>query len=250
MSPLTVLRVAAAAAVIGLAVALIRLLLRRTSLGPPARAAWTIVAIIELVMIAGYLQAEAFASASRLWPGVPAFEAIWRLLYGPAYLLNAVLIAALPGLLIATLSPETRPRTVARVAVVFVLVGGAAVWIDGVYSDWSRLLGSTPLFTLFGIAGYVALWIMVALDRLPALDVYLAAFLVMRTLYEIAKPVQELFFVAGTQTEAIDLWPLHLFLQLLQRIGMIIAVGLLLRTLDAGRPPRSVSAPAAPILGR
>jgi len=242
MTALTVLRVLAGAAVVGLAVLLARLLLHRQALAGRARAAWTAVAVIELAMIAGYLHAETLALVTVVRPDASAWMEHRRALYNPVYYLNAVLIAALPALLMRVLSGDLRVRAAGATLAAAIAIAGVGGFLLGATSSWPGLLGWTRAFTLAGIAGYLTVWALVAVERLPAMDVYLAAFLLMRTLYEIVKPVQELFFQEFTAAEAASIWHLHLFLQLLQRLGMIGAVAMLLSAVRRGRPPRTILA--------
>jgi hypothetical protein len=239
---LLLLRILTVAARLGLAAALLTLVIRHgRSLAHPARSCWTLVALAAALLALDNLVLEIVAAALAE-RGTALDTQVRYLLYHATYVAHAFMGVLVPLGALALFGGAGRLR---RGAVAAMLTGAAVTAIaagTGALTDWSQLLVHTRLLSFLTVAAYLVFWAAVALGYLARVDAYLAGYLAVDTVFELLLPVQGVFFQLAGREAAASLWHLLQFLQFATALAQLVIVLALLYALAQGRglPPVAV----------
>lgn len=140
-------------------------------------------------------------------------DALFYSIYYLGYLANAAVSAVVPLLLAAVLTASNRIRVTASVLTIAVAVFTARGVTSGMVQEWHGLMGAARVLDFVAIAAHLSVWALVAL-RKAEIDIYLAGFLGVETLFLLVLPVQEVFFQAAGRAGSQHMWELHQLLQL------------------------------------
>lgn len=225
MSLIAVLRLATLIVRILLAVVCLYMVCRTDWTGSRKRA-WLVVGIAAVVFAASTAAGEILYLG---WIGDNrAFgtDALRYSIYHFGYLSNAMVAAALP-LLLAGILATGRGVGVFAVLTSLAVFGYASFAVfSGMFQDWDSLMEIARVLGFVAIIGNLLVWILVVL-RKAEIDIYLAGFLVIETLFLLLVPIQEAFFQFAGLDGAREMWGLHQFVQLVAcsaQFAIVVAV--------------------------
>lgn len=231
MDLLLILRILTALCRVALLAVLIALLFagRRANAGKVRRPAWVMISWIHGVFILSGLFVEL---QHIIWAADIAQIGVQRVLYYHLFLLNGVLDAALPIVVLAHFLAGTRYRRWSLVWLVVILATGAIGSATGALQSWGELLDISQVLTFQALIGYLVFFGVYLLKRLPGVDFYLAVFLAVDACFVLVLPIQQVFFQAVGLEASWDIWHLH---QLLQLTATGIQVAVVLSYLNSMR---------------
>jgi len=241
---LILLRGLTLAARLGLAVLLVYLVVGPArSLGTEARRTWLLVAVMHVVLAADNAVVEGLRVVVADLPADAALRGVSQRVYDVAYLVNAMMSAALPLALLAVLLRARALRYALGGALVLTFGVAVAGVLAGALESWARLLGYARVLSMLAASGYLTFWAFLLLGALPRVDAYLAGFLAVRTLFVLLLPVQEAFFQIVGRAGSAEMWELLQVLQLAMAVTQVVIVLALIHVLARGRGVRSLGAP-------
>lgn len=206
----------------------------------PGNGAWFIMAARHVVLALTASMVEAVWVVVAIAPN-STLAIAGKAAYNPAYLLNAAISAMAPYLILALLAERAVARRFYLAAVAAIIVVSTVAITAGAARDWSVLMSWTQVLSFVEIAGYLTTFGLVLLGRLRRVDSYFLGLLVILGLYTILLPVQAEFFELVGRSEAVEIWHLNQFLQLIA-VGTEIAVVLAcINHMRGGRQSRAVS---------
>jgi hypothetical protein len=200
---------------------------------------WFVVTVVHGSFALNGLLAE---SLLLFWPAEVQLRALGRILYHLIFLMNGVLDAVLPVVLLSLFLGVTDYRRwpLAGLAVVgLTVVVGLAL---GAARNWDMLLDVAQVLSFQAIVWHLIFFGLYLLKRLPQVDLYLAVFVAIDAIFQVLLPIQQMFFQVVTRTDAAGIWHLH---QLLQLSATVAQVAIVLSCVNALR-----YRPLMPILGR
>lgn len=212
MDPLLILRILTAFCRVVLLVSLLALLsTERGAASRIRRPAWITIAWVHGVFIVGglYIELQNLIWPSGLMPGT-----LKRVIYYHLFLLNGLLDAALPILILMLFLAGTRYRRWSLAWLGVIVLTGAAGLALGAVRSWGELLVTSQVLTFQGIVGYLVFFGAYLLKRLPGVDLYLAAFLAVDAVFVLVLPIQQAFFQLVGLDESTSIWHFHQLLQL------------------------------------
>lgn len=199
-----------------------------------ARAGWAVITACALLYA---LDNPLIVALSELRTVHPSLANLYYHVYRTTYLLNAVASYAAPAILLALFLERRRGRAVAWTVVVAMVAFGMA--LPGAAASWDELLRATRILSFLGIAAYLSFWGALFLGYLSGVDLYLAGFLAIDTIFVVLTPVQEVFFQLVGQAAAGNYWEVLQALQLLTTMAQVGVVLALWLALGRGAPVRS-----------
>lgn len=196
-----------------------------------SRAAWLLVALVYTVVGCDYALVELLNLTQVILPEASGLEPFRRWIYYCAYLLNGLLFAALPSVLVGLCGGSAGLRlsfsALAGVAAAVAVIGAAS----GALRDWDALLSWTPILSFIGIVGYLSFGALALLGRLPQADSYLVGFVAIGAVFELLVPIQEAFFRLVGREGSSEIWELLQLLQVVTAVAQIVVVLALLNSL-------------------
>ena len=149
--------------------------------------------------------------------------------YHALYLLQTVVGASIPVVLLALLPRDPRWQRVSRVVfgmVVAIAIGAVAA---GALTSWGVLLASTSVIYFVASGAHLAFWALLALGALERVGKHFAWFVAFETVFTLVMPVQEAFFRVVGSENAERIWFLNQLLQAVTAIAQMAVVWSLLR---------------------
>lgn len=188
--------------------------------GDVRRPAWVVVAWVHGVFVIGGLLIEV---QHLVWDGDLASIPVRQSVYNLLFLLNSVLEAALPVILLAHFLEGTRYRRWSLVGVALIVATGVLWILTGGVRSWAHMLDFSQVLIFQAIAGYLIFFGAYLLKRLPGVDLYLAVFLAVDAAFVLVLPIQQVFFRLVGLEGVWEIWHPHQLLQL-TATGIQVAV--------------------------
>jgi len=210
---------------------------RRPSWSVGSRGAWGVIALRHCSYALSALVAETAWVLHRV-AGDSAVYQTARLLYNPGYYMNAVVDALAPLLIAGVLLGPGRLRR-ACFGAVWIVAATAAVGSFSV-QRWELLMSVTQALAFVTVAGYLVFWAILLLGRLSRADAYLLGIMAIATVFHLLLPIQAHFFREVGQVDAVRIWHLNQFLQLVMAATGLAIVLAFRNVLVHGRSPRPV----------
>jgi hypothetical protein len=198
-------------------------------LGLVRRPAWGMITWVHGIFALGGLAVEL---QHLYWSADPALMVMGYRVYNKLFLVNGLLDAALPAGVLALFLSATRYRLWPIAGLLAVAASGGLGVVLGALREWETLLAVAQLLTFQAIAAYLVFYGLYLMKRLPEVDFYLAAFLVVDALFLLLLPIQEVFFQVVGVLAAAEIWHLH---QLLQLTATGVQVAIVLSCVNAMR---------------